>query len=658
MAAKFYARYVPPPKVSGIDVTTGKKPEVTSTDHGVSKGHMKSPKSVKRPVPADEVDSRPSKRASVEPESSANVEADGEGLRPFTQPAQITNETKVSISSALPEWIRNPAIASSSAQKSFQEFPLSKKVSSNLSTGGFSTANGLQCSVLPMLLPRHCGPERYRGDVCISAATGSGKTLGYALPLIESLREKPVTRLRGLVVVPTRELVLQARKTLEIVATGTGVKIGVAVGNNHLKVEQESLVQKYQRWSPEASKHRFHDDERIKTDDGLLNWDLDYAEDNDHMECKPDHVLDYASNVDILVCTPGRLVEHLNCTKGFHLHHIEWLVIDEADRLLDESFQEWIAHVIPQLEYVAPIPPLMQQISQSFGLTQARRVQKIILSATMTKNLSKLNSLRLNRPRLVVLETLTESHAEQSYKEESIKLPNSLVEVAMAVTEANYKPLYVIQLLQEFAQLKREEAVVTGGINDSEDSSSDTSSLSSSDSSIAPQQKQARIPGTLIFAKSNESALRLARLLSMLLPDDQIRSLTKSSEDKKGRKTLSMFQQCKVSIVVATDLAARGLDIPQLRFVINYDMPASLISYVHRVGRTARAGREGRAVTLVEHKEGNWFWNEIARTKGLDRARKVSRMDGGLRAGQEEREKYEEALKNLGQEAVRKADGR
>ena len=255
---------------------------------------------------------------------------------------------------------------------------------------------------------------------------------------------------------------------------------------------------------------------------------------------------------------------------------------------------------------------------------------------------------------------------------ESIKLPVSLLEVAMAVTEADYKPLYVTQLLQEFAKLKREDSGEKDGnadkdismkdvSDDSEGSSSETSSISSTTSSVVSQQvsipKQPQIPGTLIFAKSNESALRLARLLSMLLPDCQIRALTKAPSDQKGRKTLSMFRKGNISVVVATDLASRGLDIPELAFVINYDMPASLISYVHRVGRTARAGRAGRAVTLVGHKEGKWFWNDIARTESLSRRGKVARMDGGLRAGPEERERYEDALRELGREAVRKKDG-
>ena len=308
-------------------------------------------------------------------------------LTPFAQAAQTTDESKISISSVLPEWIRDPAVASSAAQKPFEDFPMSDIVKSNLAKGVFSTANGLQCKVLPMLLPNHIGSDRHHGDICISAATGSGKTLAYALPMIESLRDKPVIRLRGLVVVPTRELVLQALKTLEMVASGTGVKIGMAVGNHRLRDEQVGLVHKFQKWDPEGFERQL--EEGKTPDQEVMNWDRDFTEDYDDLECKPDHILDYTSNVDILVCTPGRLVDHIKSTRGFHLHHVTWLVVDEADRLVDESFQGWIANVMPQLEHVDPIPLTDQRIFQTFGLSQSRRVRKIILSATMTKDLKQ-----------------------------------------------------------------------------------------------------------------------------------------------------------------------------------------------------------------------------------------------------------------------------
>ena len=106
-------------------------------------------------------------------------------------------------------------------------------------------------------------------------------------------------------------------------------------------------------------------------------------------------------------------------------------------------------------------------------------------------------------------------------------------------------------------------------------------------------------------------------------------------------------------MLVASDRASRGLDIQNLAHVINYDLPVSLTSYVHRVGRTARAGKEGTATTFVAHREARWFWNEIARSEQVKRGpgKKVSRMKLNLEPGDKERKRYEEALRQLGREA-------
>ena len=691
MTSQFYNRYVPPPKISRIEEKPAKKallkPNVSSNDRNVQlkKESEAVKKPVKRSASETTVDERSRKRTSlelqgsekhVENRRSEQEEAKVYGLTPLPQPAQAIDDPQVSVSSALPEWIRTPTIATGAVQIPFSNLSLCEKAVSNLSENGLSNANGLQCTVLPMLLPNHSGPERYSGDVCISAATGSGKTLAYVLPLVESLRDKPVTRLRGLIVVPTRELVTQACKTLELSAAGSDICIGTAVGSKSMKDEQKSLIQKSQRRDPAAYKAAH--EKKFKEDEDLMNWDDDVAGRDEDPQCRPDHVLEYTSKIDILICTPGRLVDHIKSTKGFHLHHVQWLVIDEADRLLDESFQQWVDNVIPQLEYAPPLDALTQQVHNTFKIPRQREIRKLILSATMTRDMSKLLSLKLRHPKLVVLETsdvateVESNLTEGSHRGESIKLPKTLLEFAAAVADADYKPLYVIKLLQESSRSKSErhehqarkphEDVKREETYDpAEKSTSDDESSSSGESSSIvqkhPKTGRQKTPGTLVFVNSNESALRLARLLAILLPKQHIRALTKSPGDKKGRKTLDMFRKGNVSVIVGTDLASRGLDIPDLEYVINYDMPTSLNSYVHRVGRTARAGKEGRATTLVAYKQANWFWNEIARSNSIDRgSRTVARMDGGLQAGQVDIRKYEDALQMLGQEAMGRDD--
>ena len=687
----FYKRHVPAPK---LHVNSGQDSKERSVNPAQSSNRPSDPsprslkkqklstKSPERP-PAlsdaqDETTTSSSQRSdsaeSIPEKASAPPEARYEnqkhGLTPIPQPHQVEAAPQVSISSALPQWIRNPIIAPALAQVPFEHYgeegSLCGKLISNLSKRGFTNANGLQSAVLPMLLPKHADHQSYSGDICISAATGSGKTLAYVLPMVEALRSKAVTRLRGLILVPTRELVNQAREMLEMCSAGTGVKIGMATGSRSLKDEQTLLIQKDQRWDPSASKTE--QEKRLDDDEDLMYFDFgSLLGPQEDFECWPGHVLEYSSKVDILICTPGRLVEHIRSTKGFHLNHVQWLVIDEADRLLAESFQDWVDSVIPRLEHVEPPALREQNFYKSFHLPLERVVRKVILSATMTRDISRLMSLRLKQPRLVTLqgpsntESIDGESMDTSIQGEKIKLPRMLEEVAVAVADVEDKPLYLLQLLNELWAAKAEERhnstngdVMTQDLAVSADSLEVETDCKSADHSSGklPQEKAGTLPGILVFTNSNESALRLARLMTILCPGMQIRPLTKSSSVKEGRATLRKFRKGEFSVVVATDLASRGLDIADLADVINYDMPSSLKSYVHRVGRTARAGKRGMAMTLVEHRQAKWFWNSIGRAEDVSRAQKVDRDDRGLRSGEQERQEYELALRVLEQEAT------
>src|SRR5204862_7291910 len=129
--------------------------------------------------------------------------------------------------------------------------------------------------------------------------------------------------------------------------------------------------------------------------------------------------------------------------------------------------------------------------------------------------------------------------------------------------------------------------------------------------------------------------------------ESRLGTLTKSNKSSTSRKTLSAYRRGKLSIIIATDRASRGLDLPALSHVVNYDVPTSLTTYVHRVGRTARAGRTGSAVTLVAHREGRWFANGIARDAEarISRHGKVERLNIKVdKRGNGWREIYSHAL--------------
>ncbi|KAL8926004.1 MAG: hypothetical protein Q9208_003145 [Pyrenodesmia sp. 3 TL-2023] len=618
--------------------------------------------------------------------SSSIALPEAHGLTPIPQPPQLPDAAGPSIFAALPAWLKEPVIASGADTVTFESLAVDSSILDPLKAKGYTKAFAIQAAVLPLLLP---GERQHQGDICISASTGSGKTLAYAIPMVQALRGKPVTRLRGLVVVPTRELVNQVREALELCGKGSGLKIGTAYGSKTLREEQEVIIARQYKYDPEA--YQREQEREVDEDDALLNWDSDTFEDGEQAERElVGYIADCTSRIDILICTPGRLVEHLQHTRGFTLDHVQWLIIDEADRLLDESFQQWVEAVIPALERQDASGPLKTLMMQKFHLLPKRDIRKIILSATMTRDISKLKELKLRRPKLVVLKS--ERQLPQSAEEatdqtpetepgEQVELPQTLQEVAVQIKDEENKPLYLIELLRQPSfndtldsirdpkrptSDRKDSTTSEPSDNESIPSTSPTlssRSLSSSPYSVSepdsPRTTEdlnvptSQIHGSLIFTHSTASAHRLSRLLSILSPAQASATATMTkSYSKSSKKILSQFRAGIITTIISTDRASRGLDIPDLAHVINYDMPPSVSSYIHRVGRTARAGKAGTATTLVGWKEGRWFWNEIGRGARIQRGdRKIARQN--IREeewSEEELRKYSEALKQLGDE--------
>lgn len=669
------------------DERNGKHREILAKYHkstAKSHKHIKTRSNIDSPTP------------SVDPShiEDARVLA---GLMPLPQPAPVDESTARPAFSALPSWLQHPVLVTSTKKRPLEGFQINPKLLSLLKKWGYTEAFAVQSAVIPLLLP---GPEQHDGDICISAATGSGKTLAYVLPLVESLRGKPITRLRGLIIVPTRELVLQAREVCEMCCAGSGLKVQTTMGSRSFKAEQEELIEIGQRYDPLTV-------ERVqrlvqRTGD---NSDYDFGLDDEYNHADkllPGHIIEYRSKADILICTPGRLVEHIRSTSGFTLEHVQWLVIDEADKLLSHTFQGWIDVVMGGLERQKPSKEfsLSEKILYRMSSLRAPKpARKVILSATMTKDLSKLGALHLRNPKLVVLDNVGSLNPDEDLRsekevdggvvsQETYDLPFSLQESAIPAGDGGDKPLYLLHLLQNnilkktndlepprsrgdaFSSTQSSSNENFGSSHNSEPSTSssesDENSLSSSDS-ISPSgmpephlgSNQVDLTkgnhGVLIFTKSNESAIRLTRLLTLLHPPygSVIGTLTSTHASAIRRRILRSFTSMKLSILIASDLVARGMDIANLAHVINYDLPTSIRGYVHRVGRTARAGNEGKAWSLVTDKEARWFWNAIVRGKELRRSRekKVARYRLKLESiSEEQKKKYEEALRTLGEE--------
>jgi ATP-dependent RNA helicase DDX51/DBP6 len=599
------------------------------------------------------------------------------GLEPLPQPDLVPETSEKPSYETLPPWLARPMRVSQGAHVPFSQLGVSPdygipaETERALEKRGWKEAFAIQAAVIPLLLP---APGR-QGDVVITAATGSGKTLAYVLPMVRDISRGVQTQLRAIIVLPTRELAQQVAKVCESCAAAFAspnskrVKVGISMGSQSFQTEQGVLMEDEQVYDPVG-----YQEYRRK----LQSWPLDGSlEDGSNFRLfekkttpLPYHTIRHVSKVDILVCTPGRLVDHIKSTPGFTLDYVRWLVIDEADKLLGQSFQQWLEIVMGELGVERPG-------RRNFEDTHHSGVRKVVLSATMTRDLSLLNTLKLRRPKHIVLES-TKVEGEQSTNVTEYALPESLEESSTKVYDESQKPLYLLVLLE--SHLKD-----IGGIHDEakpsidesiddfkdrdhrSDNDEDESSFSSSEDTSPPASPSPSAYSTpafpttaLIFTKSNESAVRLARLLALLRPglEPHLGALTSLTRASERRRTIRDFASGRKRLIVATDLTARGLDLPGLDHVINYDVPPSVERYVHRVGRAARAGRPGRAWTLCTRPETGWFMPTIAgkgKNKNADaiirRVGKVAQVSVE-RFSEEVVAEYEVALARLGEEAT------
>ncbi|GAB4831930.1 DEAD-box ATP-dependent RNA helicase 1 [Ancistrocladus abbreviatus] len=384
------------------------------------------------------------------------------------------------------------------------------------------------------------GPGAFERDLCINSPTGSGKTLAYALPIVQMLSNSSVKCLRALVVLPTRDLALQVKEVFAVIAPAVGLSVGLAVGQSSIADEISELIR------------------RPKLEAGIC-YDPE------------DHLQRFQSSVDILVATPGRLMDHINNTKGFTLEHLRYLVVDETDRLLREAYQSWLPTVLKLSQstdasfslHVNGFPPptfgsfktiRRNGVERGFNGKPYPRLAKMVLSATLTQDPSKLAQLDLHHP-------LFMSTGQRRYQ-----LPKNLKSLKLICKSEN-KPLYLAALLQK---LRGEKCIV--------------------------------------FTSSVESTHMLCTLLNFF-DGLQIKIKDYSSLQRQSlrSKTLKAFQKGEIEVLVSSDALTRGMDVEGVRNVINYDMPPYVKTYVHRAGRTARAGQAGCCFTLLGKDEVKHF---------------------------------------------------
>ncbi|RMZ68652.1 hypothetical protein GMOD_00008378 [Pyrenophora seminiperda CCB06] len=544
-------------------------------------------------------------------------------LEPMPQPAPVPEPVYEPTFSTLPTWLAQPTTVDASKTVPFAELGVDPFFTKTLQKQGFNDALAVQAALLPML---HTGFDQHLGDICVSAKTGSGKTLAYLLPMIEQLKDRAVPVLSAIVVVPSRQLVNQALQVAEELCVGTKIKVGTALGNVAFATEQKQLVKLRPQYDPRRAREL-----KEKASQQYQTGCTDMRGLYEDLKNMPlHHVPHYDSSVDILICTPGRLVEHIENTTGFLLNDVRWLVIDEADQLLNQNFQGWANVLMNALHGETPVDLMKakERIQKrerdansiwSVALPDCRQVTKVVLSATMERDMTKLGTLRLKRPKLVVVQDESAEMQPLDHEDDVFELPWTLEEFAVHVGDGSNKPLHLLYVLLNY---------VFPGSQTTSESSSDSSSDSDSDAgNTLVSQQTGRV---LIFTKSTESASRLSHLLGVLMPNfkNHIKTMTRTLTADASRKLLKSFGSGAIKILIASDAASRGLDIPDISHVINYDLPTSITSYVHRVGRTARAGKAGEAWTLFTKTEAAWFLKQVAKGDRIKRgSKKVKRME-------------------------------
>ncbi|XP_061389187.1 probable ATP-dependent RNA helicase Dbp73D [Musca vetustissima] len=450
------------------------------------------------------------------------------------------------VQAVLPAWLAHPNIISTSvaatsdtSDDSLAECTyLSPQIRGALKEMKITRLFPVQTAVVPWILDAHTKPAPFRPrDVCVSAPTGSGKTLAFAIPVVQILAQRTERKIRALVILPVAELALQVYKVFKKLCEKTDLSVCLLSNHTPFAVEKEKLVENYKgRWY---------------------------------------------SKVDIVVTTPGRLVEHLHGTEGFCLKNLKFLIIDEADRIMDAVFQNWLYHLDAHVRATSDQLLSGQSAPLCYNeleLAYDRQPHKLLFSATLSQDPEKLQNLRLFQPILFtsVLDNLKE--LQDKYAEQVLNKPKSgefigkyttpaeLTE-KFCLTQTNLKPLTLYALIKEHKWQK-----------------------------------------FLVFTNSVEACERLAFVMFKLFAGDEDIQLGELNSQHKNRTAiLSKFLRGRLNGLICSDAVARGIDIPDVDVVISYDPPRHIKTYIHRIGRTARAGKQGTAITLVSQPEHNKF---------------------------------------------------
>lgn len=477
----------------------------------------------------------------------------------------------------------------------------------------------IQRATLPFLLPT-ASEETSARDAFIQSQTGSGKTLSFLLPIIQDLlplsTESYIDRSIGtlaIIIAPTRELAKQISDVLE------------ALLRLRLRPEEEAAD------DPSSSSTRL----TRWLVSGLLTGGATRTHEKARLR----------KGIPILVSTPGRLLDHLQNTSSFNVGKCRWLVLDEADRLMELGFEETITGIIQGLDgrRRLALQALEDGKSMEVGGWDWKRGRRTVLcSATIREDVQKLAGTTLVRPLMI---KATESDlpvrdtAHRSGDDDKLALnsgtekftPPSQLSQKYVVVPLKLRLVALIALLRSLVAQSRarkgSKIIVFLSCTDSVDfhwrllgsSSMDDGSERQPDNEDSDKDSDASDSDGKVETGGEKIAVN-----SSLLPDTSIFRLHGSLPAPTRLASLQGFSAVSskktlnpppssTSILLCTSVASRGLDLPLVRAVVQYDLPTEggATEYIHRVGRTARVGKGGEAWSLVAPTEAEWVkWVE------------------------------------------------
>jgi ATP-dependent RNA helicase DDX51/DBP6 len=457
-------------------------------------------------------------------------------------------------------------------------------------------------------------PFRRPSDICVSSPTGSGKTLAYVVPIVNHLKQSLTRELRAVIVLPTRDLAQQVLKTFLQISQPTHLRCALAT----------DIAQVFFRRMPNYSaQHIGH----IRSLDGAETMPNElYSE----AALSQD---DFVSEIDILVSTPGTLVDLIQNSRGFTLRDLQILVIDEADRLMVSHKHDWlntIEHAVSPKTFACPCKDpefthdrdiLRTDRSNYFtanGCTMknarhSRYIHKLLFSATLSSDPQILMHMNLFQPRLVLA---TKPSLTSTKIRNSLGTPASTPGGSPAPQSIGQYPVAVSS---------RNELLATTAIPDELDERMFITETKDKLYVMWYIMSELKYKKVLCFTSDKRKSYELFLFLNEI---NNVRAVNFSSDNKQElrQKYINEFKKGHVDVIVATDLCARGIDIDGVEYVISYDMPPSGTLYAHRVGRTARAGHKGTAITLVDSKQLVQFKKIIQQAHNKPNSMKLSEI--------------------------------